>query len=267
MSQQFHMKIEEGQVAPYVLLPGDPGRVEMVAKYWDKATKVMSNREYITYTGEYKGVPISCASTGIGAPSTSIAMEELARCGATTFLRIGTCGTFQDWVQNGDIAIFDSAVRMDGASKLYAPVEFPAAANYEVVNACVEAAEGMGERYHVGTTRSADTFYARHAKPGSSFGGYWQSSWASHFDDLKRMGVVAAEMEASLIFVLARVWGLRAGGISVVLDNVCQCAGESGNFEPEKAIDHAASYIEKLCLAGCESVRILAKKDRARRAG
>ena len=88
MSQQFHMKIEEGQVAPYVLLPGDPGRVEMVAKYWDKATKVMSNREYVTYTGEYKGVPISCASTGIGAPSTSIAMEELARCGATTFLRI-----------------------------------------------------------------------------------------------------------------------------------------------------------------------------------
>ena len=101
MLPQYHIKLVEGDVAPYVLLPGDPKRVEVVASFWDEAHKVADNREYVTYTGVYKGAPISCTSTGIGCPSTSIAMEELARVGATTFIRIGTCGTFQDYVKNG----------------------------------------------------------------------------------------------------------------------------------------------------------------------
>ena len=261
MAEQYHLKIQEGDVAPYVLLPGDPGRVEKVAGYWDKARLVASNREYITYTGIYKGAPISCTSTGIGCPSTSIAMEELARCGATTFIRIGTCGTFQDHIKNGDMAIFDSAVRLDGASHLYAPPEFPAVASYEVINACVEAIQGLGLTGHVGTTRSADTFYARHAKPGSSYNNYWQSAWEHHFDDLKRLNVIAAEMEASVIFVLARVWGLRAGGISIVLDNVCEVAGESGQFDPQANLDHSEGHINNLSLAGSETIRILFEKD------
>lgn len=261
MSEQYHLKIKEGDVAPYVLLPGDPARVKLVANYWDEAKLIVSNREYTTYTGVYKGVPISCTSTGIGCPSTSIAMEELARCGATTFIRIGTCGTFQDYVKNGDMAIFDSAVRLDGASHLYAPPEFPAVASHDVVAACNEAVKALGLPGHVGTTRSADTFYAGHAKPGSSFANYWQSSWAHHFEDLKRLHVIAAEMEASVIFVLARVWGLRAGGLSVVMDNICEVAGDSGQFDPQGAIDHSESYIENLALAGCEAIRILYEKD------
>lgn len=262
MSVQFHLKTKEGDVAPYVLLPGDPGRVEVVASYWDEAHKVVSNREYVTYTGTYKGAPISCTSTGIGAPSTSIAMEELARCGATTFIRIGTCGTFQSHIKNGDVVVFDSAMRLDGASHLYAPPEFPAVASHDVVSACIEAMKELGFAYHVGTTRSADTFYARHAKPGSSFNGYWQSSWAHHFDDLRRLNIAGAEMEASLIFVLARVWGLRAGGISVVLDNVCEVAGEDGDFQPEKDIDHAADHIKNLCIGGCEAVKAMFEMDK-----
>lgn len=262
MLEQYHLKINEGDVAPYVLLPGDPARVELVASYWDEAHLVTSNREYTTYTGTYKGAPISCTSTGIGCPSTSIAMEELARCGATTFIRIGTCGTFQDYVNNGDMAIFDSAVRLDGASHLYAPPEFPAVASHDVVSACIEAVENVGLKGHTGTTRSADTFYARHSKPGSSFNNYWQSSWEHHFEDLKRLNVIAAEMEASVIFVLARVWGLRAGGLSVVMDNVCKVAGESGKFDPQGAIDHAEKHIENLALAGCEAVRVLYEKDK-----
>ncbi|QLR41605.1 nucleoside phosphorylase [Enterobacter sp. RHBSTW-00994] len=261
MSEQYHLKISQGDVAPYVLLPGDPGRVKAVASYWDKAELIASNREYVTYTGEYKGVPISCTSTGIGCPSTSIAMEELARCGATTFVRIGTCGTFQDHVKNGDIAIFDSALRLDGSSKLYVPAEYPAVASHEVVDACARAVRGLGYTGHVGTTRSADTFYAGHAKPGSSFNDYWQSSWAHHFEDLKRMNVLAAEMEASIIFVLARLWGLRAGGCAVVMDNICNVAGESGQFDPQKEFDHSANHIERLALAGCETIRMLADLD------
>lgn len=261
MLEQYHLKIKKGDVAPYVLLPGDPGRVKKVASFWDEAKLVADNREYVTYTGTYKGVPISCTSTGIGCPSASIAMEELARCGATTFIRIGTCGTFQDNIENGDMAVFDSAVRLDGASHLYAPAEFPAVASHDVVEACIKAVEDLKIPYHVGTTRSADTFYARHAKPGSSFNNYWQSNWANHFKDLQRLNVVAAEMEASLIFVLARVWGLRAGGISVVLDNVLEVAGESGQFDPQKDVDHSEDHIDKLAISGCEAVKFLYEQD------
>ena len=257
MPLQHHLKIDDGDVAPYVLLPGDPGRVEMVAALWDEAEHVATNREYVTYTGTYQGVPISCTSTGIGSPSTSIAMEELARCGVTTFLRIGTCGTFQSHVAIGDIVVFDSAVRHEGASKLYAPVEYPAVANHEVVAACVEAVKGIGAPFHVGTTRSADTFYAGHPNPGSSYNDYWNSSWAELMHDLQRWGVIGAEMEASLILVLARSWGLRAGGISVVLDNVLETGENEGGFDPESSFDHARESVSRMCLAGCETIRVL----------
>ena len=261
MSLQYHLKVAPGDVAPYVLLPGDPGRVPVVASLWDDAREVASNREYVTYTGTYGGVPVSCTSTGIGCPSTAIAMEELARVGATTFLRIGTCGTFQDRVSPGDIAIFDSAARYDGASRLYAPLPFPAVADHAVVSAAIRAGRELGLPFHVGTTRTADSFYAMHPRPGSSFGGYWQSSWREHFEDLERMNVIAAEMEASVIFVLARVWGLRAGGISVVLDNVLRVSGEEGLFDPETQFVHGGDEIERLARMGCETLRLLAEAD------
>jgi uridine phosphorylase len=155
-------------------------------------------------------------------------------------------------------------MRYDGASHLYAPPEYPAAAHYQVIQACITAAERMGVRYHVGTTRSADTFYACHPRPGSSFNNFWQSNWRDHFEDLKRLNVVAAEMEASVIFVLSRAWGLRAGGISVVLDNVLKVSGESGEFDPEAGIDHSAEYIERLAQVGCEVVKVLYELDQAK---
>lgn len=263
MGMQYHVKLAEGDIAPYVLLPGDPGRVAAVAAHWDEARKVAENREYVTYTGTYKGLRLSCTSTGIGAPSTAIALEELARAGARSFLRIGTCGTFLDGVENGDMAIFDSAARYDGASKLYAPLEFPAVANHEVLRACLEAGEALGYRCHVGTSRSADTFYACHARPGSSYGGYWQSGWREHFEDLKRMGILGAEMEAGIVLVLARLWGLRAGAIAVVLDNVLKVSGESGKFDPEEGFSHAGDNVEKLARMGSEALWLLAERDRA----
>lgn len=258
---QYHLGVDAGDVAPYVLLPGDPGRVPVIAAQWDEARHVATNREYVTYTGVYRGVPISCTSTGIGAPSTSIAVEELARCGATTFIRVGTAGTFQDHVPVGDMVVFDGAVRMDGASRLYAPIEYPAVAHHEVVTAAVEAATTLGLRHHVGLTRSADTFYAGHARPGSSFGGYWQSWWAGHFDDLQRQNVLAAEMEASVLFVLARLFRLRAGGVSLVLDRVREVSGDSGQFDPDAQFAHSPEGIERLAAFGCEVVRVLHAHD------
>lgn len=235
----------------------------MVASLWDEAEHVATNREYVTYTGVYHGVPISCTSTGIGSPSTSIALEELVRCGASTFLRIGTCGTFRSDVAVGDIAVFDSAVRHDGASKAYAPIEYPAVASHEVVAACIEAVQGFDTPFHVGTTRSADAFYAGHPTPGSSYNDYWNSSWAGLMEDLKRFGVLGAEMEASVIFVLARAWGVRAGAIALVLDKVLEVGADDGDFDPEAGFLHDDEAVRRMCLVGCEAIRILDERKSA----
>ena len=264
MLPQYHVKLVEGDVAPYVLLPGDPKRVEVVASFWDEAHKIADNREYITYTGVYKGAPISCTSTGIGCPSTSIAMEELARVGATTFIRIGTCGAYQDNINIGDIGIFDSAARYDGASHLYAPPQFPAVATHEIISACIQAGKNLGYPYHVGTTRSADAFYAKGPHAGSSFNDFRQSDWDNHLNDIRRLNILFGEMEASVIFVLARVWGLRAGGISVVLDNAIEIeelTKKQGEYNPAKLFSHSKDNIEKLSLMGSEAVRILFEND------
>lgn len=260
--RQYHLAIDEGDIAPIVLMPGDPGRVPIIAAHWDEARHVATNREYVTWTGTYRGVPISCTSTGIGAPSTSIAMEELARCGARTFIRVGTCGSLQAYARPGDMAIFDGAVRLEGASRRYAPIEYPAVASHEVVTAAIAAAKAMGIPYHVGLTRSSDTFYAGHAEPGSSYGGYWQSWWRDHFADLARQNVLAAEMEASLIFVLARLWGLRAGGVSVILDVVRDVSGGEA-FDPETQFTHGGDEIERLAAFACEVARVLHERDEA----
>ena len=261
MSLQYHVRVSPGDVAPYVLLPGDPGRVEVVASLWDEARHVASNREYVTFTGTYRGVPISCTSTGIGSPSTAIALEELARVGATTFVRIGTSGSLQDRVGVGDLAILDSAIRADGASTLYAPPEFPAVAHHEVVDAAIEAATGLGVRHHVGTTFSTDLFYVPEA--GSAFGGYEQSAWRERYADVARANALAAEMEAGVLMVLSRIWGLRGGAIALVAD-VAGERDESGAFDPQASFDVSEESIERLARVGCETVRILGERDRAR---
>lgn len=262
MPKQYHIQLDEGDCAPYVLLPGDPGRVEQVAKLWDEARKVAENREYVTYTGVYKGMPITCTSTGIGAASTAIAVEELARVGATTFLRIGTCGTFKDDVKNGDIVIFDSAARYDGASRAYAPLEYPAVAHFDVVKACIHAAEALGIPHHVGMTRTHDGLYARQPKPGGSFNNYWQSDWANHYEDLKRMNVIASEMEAAVILVQAKLWGLRAGGMAVSVINVLKPADDEGSYDPQKDFDQSIENITRLAQVGSETLRLLYEMDK-----
>ena len=187
-----------------------------------------------TWTGTYRGVPVSCTSTGIGAPSTSIAVKGRLRPRRRHDLPpdrdVWDLPRPRAGRQHGDLRLRGQA--RQGPRAAYAPIEFPAVASHDVVTACIRAGDSSGISSHVGTTRSADTFYARHPQPGSSFADYWQSDWREHFDDLKRMNVVAAEMEASVIFVLARVWGLRAGGVSVVLDNMLGVSDDSVLVRP-----------------------------------
>ena len=261
MSLQYHLQVAPGDVAPFVLLPGDPGRVEVVASLWDQARHVAANREYVTFTGTYRGVPISCTSTGIGSPSTAIALEELARVGATTFVRIGTCGSLQDRVRVGDVAVFDSAFRADGASALYAPAEYPAVADHEIVDAAIEAATALGTPHHVGTTFSTDLFYV--PEPGSAFGGYEQSGWRERYADVARTGALAAEMETGVLLVLTRIWGLRGGAVALVSD-VAEERDESGVWDPQATFDVSEEPIRRLARLGCETIRILGERERVR---
>ena len=140
-SRQYHIQVAQGEVGRYVIMPGDPKRCVKIAQYFDDPVLVADNREYITYTGMLDGVKVSVTSTGIGGPSASIAMEELYRCGADTFIRIGTCGGMQTEVKSGDVVIATGAIRMEGTSREYAPIEFPAVADLAVTNALVGAAE------------------------------------------------------------------------------------------------------------------------------
>lgn len=131
-SRQYHIQVAKGEVGRYVIMPGDPKRCVKIAQYFDNPVLIADNREYITYTGTLDGVKVSVTSTGIGGPSASIAMEELSRCGADTFVRIGTCGGMQPEVKSGDIVIATGAIRMEGTSREYAPIEYPAVANLDV---------------------------------------------------------------------------------------------------------------------------------------
>ncbi len=214
---QYHIMLKPGDVAPYVLLPGDPDRVPKIAKYWDEARHVARHREYNTYTGKYKGVPISATSTGIGGPSTAIAVEELLRIGAHTFIRVGTTGAIQKDIKVGDIIITYASVRLEGTSKQYVIPEYPAAASPEVVLALIEAAETLGVRYHVGITASTDSFYTGQGRPG--YKGYMQSWMKNIIPDLQAARVLNFEMESATLFTLANIYGARAGMVTAVIAN------------------------------------------------
>lgn len=159
---QYHLHIKTGDVGRYVILPGDPKRVPLIASFLEDAHEIADSREFVTYTGKLDGVPVSVTSTGIGGPSASIAMQELVKCGADTFLRMGTCGGIALPVMGGDAVIATGAVRMEGTSREYAPIEFPAVANYDVVTAIKKTAENMGIKHHLGIVQCKDSFYGQH---------------------------------------------------------------------------------------------------------
>lgn len=213
----YHVRVKPGEAAEYVLVPGDPERVPKIAKFWDEAREVSFHREFRLWTGRIEGKPISACSTGIGAPSAAIAVEELARAGAKTFIRVGSTGAIQPGIKLGDLVISTAAVRLEGTSLQYVVEGYPAHADYEVVLALVEAAESLGLRYHLGVTASTDSFYPGQSRPG--FRGYTWSYSERLIGDLRAMGVLNFEMEASAIFTLASIYGLRAGAVCAVFAN------------------------------------------------
>ncbi|MEM1695751.1 MAG: uridine phosphorylase [Desulfurococcaceae archaeon] len=229
---QYHLMVKPGDVSRYVLLPGDPERVPIIAKYWDKHWHVATHREFVTYSGYYKGVFISATSTGIGAPSTAIAVEELARVGAEVFIRVGTTGVLKKEIKVGDLIISTGAVRLEGTSKHYVIPEYPAVASYDVVLALIEAAETLGVRYHIGLTASSDSFYVGQERPG--FKDYLPHHQKGLIEYLRNANVLNFEMEASVIFVLASIYGLRAGAVCAAIAN-----RETDEFVPGAGVEDA----------------------------
>ena len=211
----YHLQIAKGDVGRYVIMPGDPKRCAKIAQYFDDPVLVADSREFVTYTGTLDGVKVSVTSTGIGGPSSAIAMEELVQAGADTFIRIGTCGGMDLRVKGGDIVIATSAIRMEGTSKEYAPIEFPAVADFGIVNALVSSAKDLGATYHVGVVECKDSFYGQHAPERMPVSYELLNKWEAW----KRLGCLASEMESAAIFVVAASLGVRAGSCFLAVAN------------------------------------------------
>ncbi|MXV62452.1 uridine phosphorylase [Natronorubrum sp. JWXQ-INN-674] len=211
---QYHLEVTDDDVADTVLLPGNPERLEKIVPHWDDHEVVAHHREYRTATGTYDGTPISVTSTGIGSPSAAIAVEELARVGVDTFIRVGSCGAIQPEMDVGDLVITSGGVRQEGTSDEYVREDYPAVADHEVVSALVAAAERLGYDYHTGITMSADSFYAGQGRSG--FDGFEAAGSDDLVDQLVEANVKNIEMEASAILTLANIYGLRGGAVCTV---------------------------------------------------
>ena len=249
---QYHLQIRKEDVGRYVLLPGDPKRCEKIAQHFDDAKLVADSREYVTYTGYLDGEKVSVTSTGIGGASASIAVEELTKCGADTFIRVGTCGGMDIDVKGGDIVVATGAIRMEGTSKEYAPIEYPAVPDLEVTNALVEAAKKCGYNYHAGVVECKDAFYGQHEPATKPVSYELMNKWEAWL----RMGCKASEMESAAIFIVAGYLKARAGSDFLVV----------GNQEREKAgLENPIVHdTEAAIKTAVEAIRILIKKDKAK---
>lgn len=214
-NEEFHLKIKPGDIGSYVILPGDPGRCRHIAAYLENPQKIAENREFTTYTGTLDGVKVSVVSTGIGGPSAAIALEELIHCGAHTFIRVGTSGGMQPEVLGGDLVIATGAVRMDGTGTEYAPIEYPATAHFDVVQALQQAAAQSRNRFHIGVVQCKDSFYGQHEPENMPVSAVLKQKW----DAWLGCGALASEMESATLFIVAAVRRVRIGSILLVLGN------------------------------------------------
>jgi len=246
--KKYHVGLAKGEVGQYVLMPGDPGRTPMIAKYLDGAKEVAFSREYRTFTGSLDGVPVSAMSTGMGGPSVAIGVEELSELGVHTFLRVGTCGAAQPEIKMGDLVIAMGSVRSEGTPNGYIPLEYPAVASLHVVNALVGAAQASGAPYHVGIIRSVDALYSDLLPDTMP-----RPHLRDELEMWSRAGVLSNDMETSTLFVVARLRKLRAGTINLCVDELG--AGEIHHLDP--------SYMDRMLKVAVDALRLLIKADRA----
>ena len=218
--RQYHIHCKVGDLANYLLIPGEPERVAKIASYWDEATEIAYHREFRSFTGTYKNVNLSAISSGIGPSSIAIVVNEAATIGVTNFIRVGSTGAIQNEINCGDLIISTASVRLDGTSQDYIRSEYPAVDDYQVVHALVEAAEQLGVTYHVGITATTSDFYAGQAR--MAFQGYHSPQKKAFIQSLQRANVLNFEMECATLFTLCSLYKLRAGAICAVYANRCK---------------------------------------------
>lgn len=245
--KQYHINLDENDIGEYVILPGDPGRCEKIASHFDNAKKVGEHREYVTYTGYLEGEKVSVTSTGIGGPSAAIAMEELVKCGAKNFIRIGTCGGMDLDVKSGDVVIATSAIRAEGTSREYAPIEFPAVADLDIINNLVEAAKKLNCEYHTGVVQCKDSFYGQHSPDLMPVSYDLNNKWEAWL----RLGTKASEMESAALFVVASYLRVKCGSCFLVVANQEREKRDMENpvvKDTELAIEVAVEAIRQMIL-------------------
>ena len=250
LAKQFHIACAQGDIGRYCILPGDPGRVPAIAALFDDAKQIAYNREFNVWTGTLLGEKVTACSTGIGGPSASIAMEELHKCGADTFIRTGTCGGIDLNVQSGDVVVATGAIRYEHTSREYAPIEFPAVADFQVTNALVEATKKLGFPLHTGIVQCKDSFYGQHDPAASPVYYELQQKWESW----KRLGVKASEMESAALFVVAAALGCRCGSCFHVVWNQ-----ERGAAGLDQKMSEGTSSSVKVSV---EALKLLIEADR-----
>ena len=247
--RQYHTGVGPEDIGKYVIMPGDPKRCAKIAEYLDHAQPVADSREFTTYTGTLEGVKVSVTSTGIGGPSAAIALEELVKCGAHTFIRVGTCGGMQENVMGGDLVIANGAVRMEGTSREYAPIEYPAVADFTVTNALVKAAELQKSPYHVGVVQCKDSFFGQHEPEVMPVSFELENKWKAWL----RMGCLASEMESAALFIAGSFLHVRVGSCFLVIANQER---EKKGLENKQVHDTSGAISTAV-----EAVRILIKED------
>ena len=245
--REYHIGAAPGEVGRYVILPGDPGRCEKIASHFEDPRKVAQNREYTTYTGRLDGELVSVMSTGIGGPSAAIGMEELVHCGADTFIRVGTSGGMQKEILGGDVVIATGAIRFEGTSKEYAPIEYPAVADFEVTAALRESAKELKLTTHLGVVQCKDNFYGQHSPDTMPVAYELNDKW----DAWMRGGALASEMESAALFIVAGVRRVRCGSVLLVVANQTRRAlglPDEQIHDTEAAIKVAVGAIRRLIL-------------------
>ncbi len=248
--KKYHIGLARDDVGDYVLVPGDPFRTPLIAKFIEGAKEVAFSREYRTFTGSVDGVKVSTMSTGMGGPSVAIGIEELHELGVHTLLRVGTCGAAQPEIKMGDLVISYAAVRSEGTPNGYVPLEYPAVASLHVVEALIEAAEAAGAKYHVGVTRSVDALYSD-LLPDTMPRPHLRDElemWA-------KAGILSNDMEASTLFVVSRIRQMRAGCVNLCVDELG--AGEIHHIDP--------SYMDRMLAVAVDAIRRLINRDAARK--
>lgn len=247
---QYHIHLSEEHAAKYAIIPGDPGRVEKIAAYLDNAKQVGYNREYNSYLGYLEGERVLVVSTGIGGPSCAICVEELAKIGVDTFIRVGTCGGMQPEIEPGDVIIATGAIRQDGTSREYLPIEFPAVADFKVTSALYNAAETLGLTNHIGVVQAKDSFYGQHSPESMPISSELLAKWEAW----KRGGCLASEMEGAALFIVSAARKLRSGAVFHCVWN--QEAAKTA-MPKERKEDTSAAIKTAI-----EAIRILIKQDK-----